>query len=188
VCCGSKREVTIDCPSDCPYLIAARHYEDGHRKPVPPDQVPYPDVEFSADLVHEHRPVVSGLGYTILKFANENPSLADPDVLAGLGALAETYRTLGAGIYYEKTPDTALPRTLYTRLAEFLQEFKQQGTEPGFTRLKDTEIFYLLVFLLRVGRHQTNGRPRSRAFLDFLRAQYPKAAELERTAPRIIIP
>src|SRR2546422_5223162 len=24
VCCGTEREVTIDCPSDCPHLIASR--------------------------------------------------------------------------------------------------------------------------------------------------------------------
>ncbi|MFQ5818139.1 MAG: hypothetical protein ACE5H2_09340, partial [Terriglobia bacterium] len=26
-CCGAEREVTIDCPSTCSYLIAARRYE-----------------------------------------------------------------------------------------------------------------------------------------------------------------
>jgi hypothetical protein len=39
-----------------------------------------------------------------------------------------------------------------------------------------------------VGRHRTNGRVRSRAYLDFLRAQFPRAAELEKEAPRIIAP
>src|SRR6185437_3901085 len=27
ICCGTYREVTIDCPVDCPHLIAARRYE-----------------------------------------------------------------------------------------------------------------------------------------------------------------
>ena len=189
ICCGTEREVTIDCPTDCPYLVAARRYEGEHRKPVPPDQVPYPDVEFSTGLVHERRPVVSGLGYNVLKFARENPALVDSDVLGALGALAETYRTLQSGILYEKPPDAALPQALYGKLTESLQDYKRQDAErSGFTTLKDTEIFYLLVFLLRVGRHQTNGRPRSRAFLDFLRAQFPRVPELGRSEPRIIIP
>ncbi|MDR3721481.1 MAG: hypothetical protein P4L00_07770 [Candidatus Acidoferrales bacterium] len=33
ICCGREREVTIDCPADCPHLIAAHRYEAEHRKP-----------------------------------------------------------------------------------------------------------------------------------------------------------
>lgn len=189
VCCGTEREVTIDCPSDCPYLVAARRYEDAHRKPPPPDQVPYPDVEFPVDLVHERRVVLSGLGYSILKFAAENRTLDDSETLAALGALAETYRTLGTGIYYERPPDAPLPRALYGQLGQFLQEFnKREAEHSGFSSLKNSEIFHLLVFLLRVGRHETNGRAHSRAFLDFLRAQFPRTPETQPEAPRIIMP
>jgi len=189
VCCGTEREVTIDCPADCFYLIAARRYEDEHRKPIAPEQVPYPDVQFPSDFVHERRAVLSGLGYSILKFGGENLSLNDAEVLDALSALAETYRTLGTGIYYERPPETPLARALYSQLAQFLQEFKKEEAQrTGFSSLKDSEAFQLLVFLLRVGRHETNGRPRSRAFLDFLRAQFPRATELEREAPRIITP
>lgn len=187
VCCGTEREVTIDCPTDCPYLIAAHRYEEEHRKPVPAAEVPFPDAQFSSDLIHEHRPVVSALGYAILKFAAAQPSLVDADALAALGALAETFRTLRSGIYYEKPPDAPLPHALYGELAKMMQELKQQDAErAGFTRVKDTEIFYLLVFLLRVGKYRTNGRPRARGFLEFLRAQYPEAPEREPS--RIIVP
>lgn len=189
VCCGEEREVTIDCPTDCPYLIAARRYEDEHRKPVPPDEVPYLDVEFPPDLIHEHRSIVSGLAYHILKVAVEQPSLGDADVLEGIRALAETFRTLGTGIYYEKPPDTALPRMVYDQLANFLAEVKKQVEErTGYSALKDSEVFHLLVFLLRVGRGHTNGRPKSRAYLDFLRAQFPRSTEVQREVPRIVMP
>jgi hypothetical protein len=189
VCCGTEREVTIDCPSDCPYLIAARRYEEEHRKPITPEQVPYPDVQFTSDFIHENRAVFSGLGYSILKFAAEQRSLNDAEALEALGALAETYRTLGTGIYYERPPEAPLPHALYRHLTEFLQEFKKEDAQrTGFSNLKDSEVFHLFVFLLRVGRHETNGRPRSRAFLDFLRAQFPRTPELEREAPRIITP
>lgn len=189
VCCGVEREVTIDCPSDCPYLAAARRYEREHSKPLSPNDLPYPDLDFSMDLVHERSAAISGLGYTVLKFANENRATADSEALAALGALAETYRTLGTGIYYERPPEAPLPRSLYGRLVEFLHEYKKQEAERvGLSGLKDSEVFYLLVFLLRIGRHETNGRPRSRAFLDFLRARFPRTAETEREASRIIVP
>jgi hypothetical protein len=188
VCCGTEREVTIDCPGDCAYLLAAHRYEDEHRKPPSAEEIPFRDVEFSSDLIHEKRPAVSGLAFTILKVAAGQPSLVDADAITALVALAETYRTLGSGLYYEKPPAAPLPHALYSELVKFIQEFKQQDAErAGFVTLKDTEIFHLLVFLLRVARNRTNGRPRSRRFLEFLRAQFPQAAA-EREAPRIIVP
>jgi len=189
VCCGTEREATIDCPSDCSYLLAAHRYEDEHPKPVPAAQVPFPDVRFSTDLIHERRPVVSGLAYTILRFAAKERSLTDADALTALGALAEAYRTLLSGIYYEKPPDAAVPRALYAELAKFIEDTRKEGAgRAGFATLKDTEAFYLLIFLLRVGRSRTNGRPRSRKFLEFLRAQFPQSAETAREEPRIIAP
>jgi len=188
VCCGTEREVSIDCPADCAYLVAAHRYEDEHHKAIPPGEAPFPDVQFSADLIHEHRPTVSSLAFAILNFAAEQPALADADALEALAALAETYRTLGSGIYYEKPPAAALPRELYGALGKFLQEFGQPGSAgANFPRPKESELFLLLVFLLRVGRNRTNGRPRTRRFLEFLRAQFPQAAA-QREAPRIIVP
>jgi hypothetical protein len=188
VCCGTEREVTIDCPADCAYLVAAHRYEEEHRKSVPTEEVPFADVRFSPDLIHERRPMVSGLAFTILKFAAAQPSLVDADAVAALAALAETYRTLGSGIYYEKPPAAALPHALYGELAKSIEELKKQEAErAGFTTVKDSEVFYLLVFLARVGRARTNGRPRARGFLEFLRAQFPKTAA-EPEAPRIIMP
>jgi hypothetical protein len=195
VCCGTEREVSIDCPADCAYLIAAHRYEQRQNKPLPVSEVPFPDVEFAPAIIHQHRNVVSGLAFTILKTASEEPSTVDADVLAALQALAETYRTLGSGIYYEKPPAGGPPQVIYAALGKYLEEFRKQEAEQGTAgrlgagRLKETEIFYFLVFLLRVGRQQTNGRPRARLFLEFLRSQLPRTAAPEQNeASRIILP
>lgn len=191
ICCGTEREVSIDCPPDCRFLLEGRRYEADHRKPVPPEEIPYPDTRISQDMVHLHRPVVSGLGLTILKLAAENRSLNDSDVLGALRPLAEAYRTLSSsGLYYEKPPDDRVHAELYRRAGEFLNEYrKPENQQRGATpTLKDSEVFLLLAFMLRVARHHHNGRPRSRAFLDFLRAQYPAEALAPPAAPRIIAP
>jgi len=73
-CCGEKREVTIDCPSDCSYLIASRRWEREHRKPITVADVPYPDLSIPMGLIHEQQPLISGVGYTVLKAASEFPS------------------------------------------------------------------------------------------------------------------
>jgi len=188
VCCGTEREVTLDCPADCPYLLAAHRYEDEHSKPNA-SEIPFSDVSFSSDVIYERQPVLSGLAFTILKSADSQPALTDLDALAALRALAEAYKTLLTGIYYEKPPDASLPRALYAALVQFLQQARQKDTQrTGFTGLRDSEVFYLLVFLLRVGTLRTNGRPRTRRFLGFLRTQFTKSPELAREEPRIIVP
>jgi hypothetical protein len=54
--------------------------------------------------------------------------------------------------------------------------------------MKDGEFFQLLVFFLRFGRLRSNGRPRTRAFLEFLRSQFPAEAGVAKAEPRIILP
>jgi len=46
--CGTEREVTIDCPTDCAYLAAAHHWEQSHPKPLAENEIPFPHVTFSA--------------------------------------------------------------------------------------------------------------------------------------------
>jgi hypothetical protein len=189
VCCGTEREVTINCPADCGYLIAAHRYERKQNKPLPVSEVPFPDVDISPNLIHEHRGVISGLAFAILKCAAEQPAIVDADVLAALQTLAEKFRTLGSGIYYEKPPDDLYSHAMYGALDKFIEELKQKLAEQGASaRLKDRDVFYFLVFLLRIGRQQTNGRSRTRMYLQFLRGQFPKQTVTQDEAPRIVIP
>jgi hypothetical protein len=189
VCCGEKREVTIDCPSDCSYLIASRRWEREHRKPITVADVPYPDLSIPMDLIHERQPIISGLGYSVLKAAVEIPSVDDSGAIEALTALAETYRTLGTGLYYERPPDGPAARAVYMHLAQFIAELREaEQKQTAFGGVKDSDIFRLVVFLLRVAKYETNGRPRSRAFLDFLRAQFPQTAEPQPEPSRIIVP
>ncbi len=188
-CCGREREVTIDCPPDCSYLITAHRYEAEHRKPISAEEFPYRDVDFPAEFVYERWAIATGLAVAILDFQIQNRELTDASATSALEALAETYRTLESGIYYERPPAAPLDRALYGRIAEFVQDWRKQETErTGISSLKDSEIFRLLVFLLRVAKRETNGRPRSRAFLDFLHTHFPPAAGAEKEAPRIIVP
>jgi hypothetical protein len=189
VCCGEKREVSIDCPSDCSYLIASRRWEREHRKPIAVADFPYPDLSIPMELIHAQQPIISGLGYTVLKAALEIPSVDDSGAIEALSALAETYRTLGTGLYYERPPDGPAARAVYMRLTQFIVELRQaEQKQAAFGGVKDSEIFRLVVFLLRVAKYETNGRPRSRAFLDFLRAQFPRTAEDQAEPSRIIVP
>ncbi len=71
----------------------------------------------------------------------------------------------------------------------FISEVKKQQAErAGSVSLKDSELFQVLVFLYRMGLLRTNGRPRSRRFIEFMRGQFPQAPELKREESRIIVP
>jgi hypothetical protein len=188
VCCGTEREVTIDCPSDCTYLVAAHRYEDEHQRSLPAD-TPLLDEKIPQDIVHTHQQLMAALAFSIAKFCAVQPAAVDADVLAAIQALAQTYKTLSSGIIYEKPPDAPLPRELYAALIAFISEVKRQQAErAGSAAVKEMDIFYLWVFLYRMGLLRTNGRPRSRRFIEFLRNQFPQAPELKREESRIIIP
>jgi hypothetical protein len=187
VCCGTEREVTIDCPPDCSYLVAAHRYEDEHRRSLA--DTPLLDEKIPQDIVYTHQQLMAALAFSIAKFCAIQPATVDADVLAAIQALAQTYKTLSSGIIYEKPPDAPLPRELYAALIALISELKKlQAERPSSARLKDSELFYLLVFLYRMGLLRTNGRPRSRRFIEFLRRQFPQSPELKREESRIIVP
>src|SRR6266576_1998149 len=188
VCCGTEREVTVDCPSDCSYLVAAHRYEDGHQRSLPAD-TRLLEEKIPQDIVYTHQQLMAALAFSIAKFCAVQPAAVDGDVLAALQSLAQTCKTLSTGIIYEKPPDAPLPRELYATLGTFISEVKQQQSErAGSTTLNDSEVFYMLVFLYRMGLLRTNGRPRSRRFIEFLRGQFPQSPELRGEESRIIVP
>jgi hypothetical protein len=188
VCCGKEREVSIDCPSDCTYLVAAHRYEDEHQRSLPAD-TPLLDVTLPQDLLHTHQQLMTAIAFSIAKFCAVQPAAHDGDVLDAIHALAETYKTLDSGILYQRPPEAPLPRELYGALAAYLDEVKKQLAEQASSaKLKDKDVFYLLVFLHRMGLLRTNGRPRSRRYIDFLRSQFSQPQELKREESRIIVP
>jgi len=187
--CGIEREVTIDCPGDCAYLVAAHRWEQSHPKPLIEGEVPFLEVSFPADLIHTGQAMLSGLGYAVVTYAANQRSLADSDVFMAVQAMAETRRTLLSGIYYEKLPEIPVAAGLYAALGKFIEDEKKHAAKhPEFPALKETEIFHLLVFFLRFGRMRSNGRPRSRAFIGFLRSQFPTEVGVLKEEPRIIMP
>ena len=187
VCCGTEREASIDCPIDCLYLVAAHRYEDEHPRQLPPE-TPLLDVALPSDIAYMHPQLMASIAFTIAKFCASNPAATDADVSTAIQAFAETYKTLASGIYYERQPAAQVARDLYSAITDSVTEMKQQAARTRFSVLKDSDIFYVSVFLYRMGLLRTNGRPRSRRYIEFLRNQFPEAKELKREENRIIVP
>jgi len=186
VCCGTEREVTIDCPSDCSYLVESRKHDLGRRE-VDWKTVPFSDVQVSRSTVNRHQLLVTEFAYTICKYTGENPPVTDSDIIASLESLAEAYQTLSSGIYYEKPPDYLLQRGLYEALRAAIKEYNQAGsTDPGFETPRDSEVRDILIFLTQLGATRANGRPKGRAYLDVLRSQF-KSDELQKSSSGLLV-
>ncbi len=186
VCCGTEREVTIDCPSDCSYLMASRRYEP-ERPETDWSKVPFSETRIPASFVAANEKLILAISYAICGYARDNRALVDSDALASLEALAESYRTLSSGLYYEKPPDYLLQRELYNQLKAGIEEFKKAPPpEAQVTGVRDSDIRDTLIFLTQLGTLRSNGRPKGRAYLDFLRSQF-KPEEFGKPATNLVV-
>jgi len=189
VCCATEREVTIDCASDCPHLIASRQYED-ERREIDWSQIPFEDVKVSPAAFRGHEGLLDALAFGVLEFAAQQRLLVDSDAIATLQSLAESYQTLAKGIYYEKPLDDRVRHELYTHLKEAIAQYrKEDAARSAVSSVRDGMVRDALIFFTQLGATRTNGRPKGRAFLDFLRSQFKwKGAPETASSPLLILP
>jgi hypothetical protein len=193
-CCGEQREVTLDCPSDCPYLQQARE----HEKPRPASDldaaVLFPEVELADGFLYQHEHLVLGLSFALAKRAHIDRTLHDQDLIAGLTSLARSYeRLVNSGLVYEEPIHGPAQQAVIAELQNMVKEYREaEQKHIGYSSLKDSEILKALVFLVRMAHARTSGRPKSRAFIDFLFMQFPERqsaiASPAEAGSRIIVP
>ena len=151
--------------------------------------MPFADVKIPFEFAQSHTPLLIALIASIWEYAQEHRQVVDTDAIAALQALAETYRTLSSGLYYEKPPDYLYRRELYHALKAGLEEFKQAETQKaGMTVTRDSEIRDALIFLTQLGATRENGRPKGRAFLDLIRTQLGPEATAKPASNIVLLP
>jgi len=191
-CCGEQREVTLDCPSECVYLQQARV----HEKPRPLQELDqaalFPQVEVADQFLYEHEHLIVGLTFALAKAARGHRSINDADLIAALTSMARTHETLvNSGLHYE-TPLTSISQQAVSKeVQELLKGYREEEQKHlGYSRLRDSDVLKALVFLVRMGQARTSGRPKSRAFLDFVLSQFPEKtiATPEEVGSRLIVP
>jgi hypothetical protein len=193
-CCGEQREVTLDCPGDCVYLQQARE----HEKPRPMQDLDqatlFLQVEIGEQFLYQHEHLILGLSYALAKSAQADRLIKDTDLIAALASMTKKQETLvNSGLHYE-TPITSLSQqAVVAEMHNMLKEYREaEQKHLGYSRLHDSDVLRALVFLLRMGHARTSVRPKSRAFVDFVLAQFPKKQSAVVTpaeaGSRIIIP
>jgi hypothetical protein len=184
VCCGTEREITVDCPADCEFLWEARK----HDKPIPIESIPNQDIPVTEELVTENEELLLHLSAALIKAAADSPEIVDSDAREALDAAIRTYRTLNSGIYYESLPENPMAASLARTILAAAEEFRTQETERlGMTRTKDSAVLGILVFLQHFELNRHNGRRRGRAFLHSLLQLQPSGSEGTSTGTSSIV-
>jgi hypothetical protein len=192
-CCGEQREVTLDCPSDCPYLLQARE----HEKPRAADQINpaalFLQVEVTDQFIYEKEHLLMGLTYALAKAARADRSLHDQDLIAALSVLTKSYERLAtSGLHYEQPLASESQRRAATEVETMVKEYREaEQKHTGYSRLRDSDVLKALVFLVRLAHGRTSGRPKSRAFVEFLSGQFPEkesAVLTQEAGSRLILP
>ena len=192
-CCGEQREVRLDCPSDCAYLRQARLHEKPRALQDLDPSALFPQVEIGDQFLHQHEHLLLGLSFALAQRAKADRDLKDVDLIAALTSTAKTFATLAnSGLHYE-TPSAHLgQQAVAANLHKIVLEYREaEQKHTGQTRLRDSDVLHALVFLVRMAHARTSGRPKARAFVDFLLAQFPEnpaAVAGEEVANRLIVP
>jgi len=168
-----------------------------------------PDVEVTEHFLYEREELILGLSFALAKSARAEHSLdglslaghsladrplTDRDLIAALSSLAKSYQTLvNSSLIYAPQTSNLAHQSIAREVESMVREFREaEEKHLGYNRLRDADVLTALVFLLRMGLARTSGRPKSRAFVDFLFAQFPEKqsalAGSEDAGSRIVIP
>ena len=175
ICCGTEREVSVNCPLDCPYLGEARK----HDRPILLDteEIPNREIRISEEFLAEHEELLTATGQALLQVGLGTAGAVDFDVRDALAALIRTHRTMETGLYYESVPENIIAAQLFRFVQEAVANFRtEEKQRVGMVRTRDADVLAILVFFQRLELDRNNGRRRGRAFLDFLRGIYPDSS------------
>jgi hypothetical protein len=192
-CCGEQREVTLDCPSDCPYLQQAREHEKPRATSDLDPAALFLQVEVGDQFLYEHEHLIMGLSFALARAAHRDRAINDRDLIGAISSLARSYeRLVNSGLHYDEPTQSPTQQAIAAELINMAKEYREAELKhTGYSRLRDSELLKALVFLVRMAHARTSGRPRSRAFVDFLFQQFPET-EPSLSSPaasgRIIVP
>ena len=151
-------------------------------------------IEVSDQFMYENEHLLMGLTYALAKAARADRSLQDQDLIAALSIMAKSYeRRLSSGLHYEQPMTSESQRRAAAEIENMVTEYRAaEQKHVGYSSLRDSEVLKALVFLLRLAHGRTSGRPKSRAFVEFLFAQFPEKESAvltpQEAGSRIILP
>lgn len=178
LCCGTEREVSVDCPLECEYLREAHKHEK--LQPLTAEAFPNNELKLSRESLEENQEFLTFLAHALGQAARNNPAIVDFDIREALEASIRTHRTLQSGLLYESLPANPLAAGICRALDAAIGEFRRDEAERlGVHKTREKTVLGLLVFLQHFEVSYNNGRRRGRAFLDEFLDYYSAEAAAE---------
>ena len=122
MCCGTKRLVEIECPSECPYLGAAREHPAAitvRRQQRDLERV----MRIVRDFSDKQSQLFVLLARVLTTYGRDGlERLIDEDVGEAAASLASTFETASRGVIYEHRPASLPAARLVTALRDALSE------------------------------------------------------------------
>jgi hypothetical protein len=133
VCCGTKRLVQIQCPSDCAWLASAREHP-----PAALVRQQQRDIDLLVQLMRDFSQRQTEIFFLISTFLvryepPEFQGLIDDDMAQAAAALAGTFETAARGVIYEHRPASLPAERLASALKPVLAE-AGHGAGSAFER------------------------------------------------------
>jgi hypothetical protein len=131
VCCATKRNTEIACPSDCTYLVTAQRHPSAVVQRRQADDV----AVLMPTLRHltERQQQLFFLFQTLI--AQHQPQgfapLIDADVAEAGAALAQTLETAARGVIYEQPAASPVAAALVTDLRGMIEHVRRNGNPVG---------------------------------------------------------
>ena len=122
-----------------------------------------------------------------------NAAVGRGDLIAALSALTTSYqRLVNSGLHYEQAIASVSQQRVAAEVETMLKEYREaEQKHLGYSRVRESDVLRALVFLVRMAHARTSGRPKARAFVDFVLAQFPEqpaVAAPEEAGSRLIVP
>ena len=118
----------------------------------------------------------------------------DSDLIAALSALCTNHeRLVSSGLHYQPALTNIAQQAIASQVEAMGKQYRElEQKHAGYSSLRDSDVLRALVFLVRMAYGRTSGRPKSRAFIDFLAGQFPERESAwvapQEAARRIIMP
>ena len=145
--------------------------------PLSKDDIPNQDIRVTEQFLEENDALIAWLSLALAQSMDSNKAV-DRDAGEALASLIQTYRTLQSGLIYETRPQNPYAAAIQQALKESVDDLTKRVTEEsGMHTLRDSDVLGVLVFLQRLQIQHNNGRPRGRAFYDFMREMFPATAQ-----------
>lgn len=170
VCCGTKRQTAIACPSDCVYLAAAREHPAAvvRRQQERDLLLLLPALE---GLTERQRELLFLFQSLVVRHTPDGfARLLDDDVAEAAAVVAATLETAARGVIYEHTTQSPPARRLADELKRLLAELRERA------KISDREAAGVLRAMER-GARETRARSdgSETAYLSLLARLLPPA-------------